>query len=308
MTDATPEVPRPTTRTVAPRRPLVAALLSVVLAGLGQLYSGRPLRGAAVFGLVVLADLIVLALSVRLPSSLQLPVIVIGLLVVVAAAAIDAARTAAHAGSSYRKHRYNHWYVYVGILVVFSLVVEPTLLHWVKAHIIEAFRVASGAMQPTLKEGDYVFVVPTTEVRRGDVVVHERGNQRFLHRAVGVPRDTVEMRAGQLLVNGGRYPEPYAEPIREKENVLLADARWQRRYLVQGSDTSLYMPTMRDWGPIVIPAASYFVLGDNRGESWDSRALGFVPGNSIRARATTIYFSRDPDRGIRWNRVGLGVQ
>jgi signal peptidase I len=308
MTDPTPQVPRPTVPTFTPRRPLVAALLSILLAGLGQLYSGRPIRGAAVFAFVVLADLIVLALGVRLAPRLQLPVIVIGLLVVVAVATVDAARTAASAGSSYRKHRYNHWYVYAGILVVFTLVVEPALIHWMNAHVVEAFRIASGAMQPTLKEGDYVFVVPTTEIRRGDVVVHERGGQRFLHRAIGLPRDTVEMRSGEMLINGARYAEPYAEPVRETENVQLAEAKWQRRYLVQGSDTSLYRPTMKDWGPIVIPAASYFVLGDNRGESSDSRALGFVPGNSIRARATTIYFSRDPDRGIRWDRVGLAVQ
>jgi signal peptidase I len=246
-------------------------------------------------------------MGVALPPRLQLPVIVIGLLVVIALAAIDAARTADSAGSSYRKHRYNHWYVYLAILLIFTLVVEPALLHEVKAHIIEAFRVASGAMQPTLKEGDYVFVVPTAEIRRGDVVVHQQGTQRFLHRAIGLPLDTVEMRSGDLLINGARYSEPYAEPVRENENVQLIEAKWQRRYLVQGSDTLLYRPTMKDWGPIVIPAASYFVLGDNRGESWDSRALGFVPGNSIRARATTIYFSMDPDTGIRWNRLGLAV-
>jgi signal peptidase I len=233
---------------------------------------------------------------------------VIGALVVIAVAAIDAARTAASAGSSYRKHRYNRWYVYAGLFVVNAVVVQPAFRHWVNAHIIEAFRIASGAMEPALKEGDYVFVVPTTEIRRGDVVVHDRGTQKLLQRAIGLPRDTIEMRSGELLINGARYSEPYAKPVREDDTLQLAEANWQRRYLVKGSDTSLYRPTMKDWGPIVIPAASYFVLGDNRSESLDSRAFGFVPGNSVRARATTIYFSRDPDTGIRWNRVGLGVQ
>jgi signal peptidase I len=255
-----------------------------------------------------LADLVGLTLVVHLPARLQPPAFLIGALVVIAVTAIDAARTAASAGSSYRKHRYNRWYVYAGLFVVFAFVVQPAFLHWLKTHIVEAFRIASGPMEPTLKEGDYVFAVPTTEIRRGDVVVYGRGTQTFLHRAIGLPLDTIEMRSGELLINGARYSEPYAEPVRENENVQLAEAKWQRRYLVQGSDTSLYRPTMKDWGPIVIPVGSYFVLGDNRGESWDSRALGFVPGNSIRARATTIYFSRDPDRGIRWNRVGLGVQ
>lgn len=307
MTNAAPQVPQPSEPTVTPPRPWIAALLSVLVAGLGQIYSGRSIRGASVFGLVVLADLLVLKMGVALPARLQLPVIVLGSLVVLALAAIDAARTAYSAASTYRRHRYNRWYVYIAIFVMVGLVLEPALLHEVRAHIIEAFRITSGAMQPTLMEGDHVFVVPTTVIHRGDAVVHERGTQRFLHRAIGLPFDTVEMRSGEVFINGTRYPEPYAQPVRDNENVQLDEAKWQRDYLVQGSDTSHYRPTMKDWGPLVVPAASYFLLGDNRGESWDSRALGFVPRSSISARATTIYFSKDPDTGIRWNRMGLAV-
>lgn len=75
---------------------------------------------------------------------------------------------------------------------------------------------------------------------------------------------------------------------------------WQLRYYV-GSDSAHYHPTTHDWGPVVVPSAHFFVMGDNRDESYDSRFYGFVPFRNVEGRPRLVYFSYDSDSiVIRW--------
>jgi signal peptidase I len=138
-------------------------------------------------------------------------------------------------------------------------------------------------------------------------------SKNFVKRLVGVPGDTLEMKFGDLYVNGLRqdehryvtHSEPEADPI-------AVDFEWQKKYLVRTAEAAGAPPTRNNWGPLVVPPDEYFVLGDNRDNSLDSRYWQFVPDSLIRGRPMFVYYSYDPDSldrmswltRIRWTRIG----
>jgi len=161
-------------------------------------------------------------------------------------------------------------------------------------------------MEPTLLQGDFILAKPLRRApERGDIVVYRRRGLAFMKRVVGLPADTLSMQNGTLLVNGLSVAEPYASH-RHEGSLFDQDFLWQREYVAPGVDRVTYHPTLTFWGPIVVPPRAYFVLGDNRGESADSRYTGFVPADSAIQRPTVIYLSRDRETGhIRWDRIGI---
>jgi signal peptidase I len=131
-----------------------------------------------------------------------------------------------------------------------------------------------------------------------------------IKRVVGLPGDTLAMVDGVLLRNRVPVAEPYTQLTDSLGAVShhLEDGRaWHLAHLVR-KDATAYRPTMRNWGPIVVPEDSAFVLGDNRDESFDSRFWGAVGIDRIRGRPIAAYFSIEtkPDGGsaIRWERIG----
>lgn len=216
-----------------------------------------------------------------------------------------------------------------------SIAVALVIWLLLRTFLIEAFRIPSGSMENTLLVGDFLFVnkalygaeVPFThlhlpvvrEPRRGDVIVFdsvepETPDLKVVKRLVGVPGDTLWMEGGDLYRNGRRLEEPWAihtDPTRSEDPFQRARMRdWQLKYLV-GRDPDTYEPDLHDWGPIVVPPDSFFVMGDNRDSSYDSRYWGFLPRENVRGRPIVIYFSYDPSSykplpffsAIRWHRL-----
>jgi signal peptidase I len=205
-----------------------------------------------------------------------------------------------------------------------------------RTFIIEAFRIPSSSMENTLLVGDFLFVnkalygaeVPFTgkhlpafrEPRRGDILVFdsvepETPGMKIVKRLIGLPGDTLAMEGGDLYRNGKKVDEPYAvrgDPTRsEPDPFQRAKMRnWQVRYLIQ-RDKSTYQPDLHDWGPIVVPPDSFFMMGDNRDSSYDGRYWGFLPRKNVRGRPLLVYFSYDHDSykplpflsAIRWGRL-----
>ena len=159
---------------------------------------------------------------------------------------------------------------------------------------VQAFRIPSQSMEDTLLIGDHLFVskflygaeIPFTggvrlpgfrDPERGDVIVFRfprDPNQDYIKRCVGVPGDVVEYRDKVLYVNGQRQVEPY---------VKLADGE-------------RVDPGRDGFGPITVPQGKYFMMGDNRDRSSDSRVWGFVDHSELRGKAIFIYWSWDSDR------------
>ncbi len=201
----------------------------------------------------------------------------------------------------------------------------------VRAFFVEAFKIPSGSMEGTLLVGDFLLVnkmlygaeVPFTnkslpalrEPRVGDVVVFqwpEDQTKNFVKRLVGVAGDTVEMRRGTLLRNGREQRERYAVRGEPGFDPGGDEFRWQRDFLAPEVDARRYHPSRNNWGPLVVPRDHYFVLGDNRDNSLDSRYWGFVHDSLVRGSPIFVYYSYAPDSGatfdwltnVRWQRLG----
>jgi signal peptidase I len=235
-------------------RPWIAAVLNVALTGLGYLYAGRPWRaGLALAALYVWVVALVL-LSFAAPSAF----VRVGLLILALGAPyvllpLDAARVARRQVVHEGKRWYQRWYILLATWVIAALVGQGAVLNWIKAHVAEAFRIPTGSMGPTLVAGDLVLASPRARdpIRRDDVVIYRvpDDENRFVHRAVGIPGDTLVMRSFRLSVNGRPYEGPQVLPVAggapdHPDQAFV----WQRTRLVAGSDTSAYRPTYGTWG------------------------------------------------------------
>ena len=211
----------------------------------------------------------------------------------------------------------------VFVVKIFVLVVV------IRVFLVATFVITSGSMENTLLEGDFLVVnraaigsrIPFTgvripgysEPRRGDILVfdppHEDG-MTVVKRLVGMPGDTLQMRAGVLYVDGIAQDEPYVVRSGQRD---VADPKmlWQRERLVGGPRQD-YRPTRDNWGPIAVPEGRYFMLGDNRDASLDSRFWGFLERWRFEGRAVIIYYSYDRQsfrpfpwiRDMRASRIG----
>ena len=214
-----------------------------------------------------------------------------------------------------------------------SIVIAIVIWLVLRTFVVEAFRIPSGSMENTLLKGDFLFVnkavygaaVPFTDVhlpafrdpRRNDIVVFDSKEQPGLDivkRLIGVPGDTLAMRAGKLYRNGQLVPEPYAlnsSPDRSESPEMREKMRaWQVQHLagISGKD---YQPDLHDWGPVVVPPDSLFMMGDNRDDSYDSRYWGFLGRDRVRGTPLIVYYSYNPDSwkslpflsAIRWGRI-----
>ena len=209
------------------------------------------------------------------------------------------------------------------------------LVAWLllRTFLVASFRITSGSMENTLLVADWLFVakplygaeVPLIhahlpafrEPRRGEILVFDSVEQpglAIVKRLIGIPGDTLEMRGGSLIRNRQPVAEPYVrhvDPTRSESPEMRAKMRaWQVRRLVT-ADTASYAPDLQDWGPIVVPTDSLFMMGDNRDESYDSRYWGFLPRANVEGTPVVIYFSYDPTSykplpfvsAVRWSRL-----
>jgi len=181
----------------------------------------------------------------------------------------------------------------------------------IRTFVVEPFRIPSGSMEDTLLVGDQLFVnrfiyglhIPFTNARplalrqprHGDIVVFVPPHQRdkdFIKRVIGIPGDTIEIRKNVLYLNGKAQVEPY----------------------VMHKDQGRVTPNMSTVPKFIVPAGKYFMMGDNRDRSSDSRIWGFAAKEDLKGKALFIFFSSDasqprynPFTWIRWKRLFKGV-
>ena len=211
-----------------------------------------------------------------------------------------------------------------------SLVVAFVLFIFIRSFLIHTFVIISGSMEETLLVGDLLLVnraavgspVPGTpwripgysKVKRGDVLVFDPPHEpdlKLVKRLMGLPGDTIEMRNKVFYVNGKPLEEPYTKHSdpRDDPHPWMS---WQQEYLLPDHANGSYAPTRDNWGPLVIPEDRYFMLGDNRDTSLDSRYWGFLEGWRLEGRAVLVYFSYNKLslrpfpwlKEIRWGRIG----
>lgn len=221
-----------------------------------------------------------------------------------------------------------------------------------RAFIAEAYRIPSGSMIPTLLVGDWLFVnkmvygphVPFTssrlpgysEPKKGDVVVFVSPYQAdqlatgddptptLVKRLIGTGGDTLYMRHAVLFVNGVESDRPASAIAPSLQTPASPDYpdqvfAWQNRYALSSSrfGAAPAEPSHDNWGPIVVPVNHFFMMGDNRYDSKDSRYWGFVPRDNVRGRPMLVYYSYNADDSdrplpfitdIRWSRLGHWIR
>lgn len=262
-----------------PRQPWLAGALSFLAPGLGQLYNGQVRRGLIALGLASAWQIMGIGAA---EAFRWWAVSLAGYVLFCCAAGLDALR-AAKALRDFRPGRWNGPVLYTGCAVVLATV--SLLAGLAERALFPVYTVAQTSMRPTLRTGDRVrsqALRPRDIIRRGQLVVFgsSSGGAAIVKRVVGLPGEVVEVEDGLVYVNGDPIDEGY--------------------YAVRGKDSkSLDMPAAR------LAPDEYYVLGDNRFASFDSRSFG--PVNRSRMLATPLYivYSISNDGEWRGDRVGL---
>ena len=186
-----------------------------------------------------------------------------------------------------------------------SIIVAIILALIIRTFIVQAFKIPSGSMEDTLAIGDHILVskfiygmkIPLTNTRflkirdpkRGDVMVFEYPedpSKDFIKRVIGTPGDTIEVKEKKVYVNGALYENPHEV---HKEPDMYPKEQNPRDNM----------------GPVKVPAGSYFMMGDNRDRSYDSRFWGFVKSDKIKGLAFIKYWSWDNEHfTVRWRNIG----
>ncbi len=185
-----------------------------------------------------------------------------------------------------------------------SLIIAVVLALFVRTWVFQAFKIPTGSMEPNLLIGDHLIVnkmvfapgaagperviLPTRDIRRGDIVVFkypEAPDRDFIKRVIGLPGDRLELRRKELFINDQKVDESWAHyqaPASAESFGASGDLR-------------------EFYGPVTVPPGQYFMMGDNRDNSEDSRYWGFLPATYVKGKALFIYFSFDD--GVRWERL-----
>jgi len=188
-----------------------------------------------------------------------------------------------------------------------SLVIAVSLALFVRTFVFQAFKIPTGSMEPNLLVGDHLIVnkmvfaptatgleraiLPHRDIHRGDVIVFKfpkDPTRDFIKRVIGLPGDQLELKRKKLYINGQELSEPYVHflaPLSPESDKRSDDLR-------------------EEYGPVTVPASQYFMMGDNRDNSEDSRYWGFMPASYVKGQALFIYFSVGESIGdVQWKRL-----
>jgi signal peptidase I len=309
------------------RKPWVAFLLTQLCPGLGQLYNG-DLRWTAIS--FVASFLVALGSTIWLFDTLGKLLFAVALgLLVDTILSVQAYLRAKRIGAM-ELRAYQRWWVYL----LFTLVLYgvPDGYGLLMPSRIRSFQIPSESMVPNLLVGDRLvadgWAYWHADPQRGDIVVFDYPRDpaiKFVKRLVGLPGDKVELKRGELYLNGQLVPS------RRSESPILRQDGWQvTEYLeTLGTVTHTLQRSQPendgDFGPVEVPPGKFFMMGDNRDRSSDSRVWGFVSRDQLIGRMAYVYFSWDSDAyhkmraenprdlgaallaGTRWSRIGMPV-
>ena len=193
-----------------------------------------------------------------------------------------------------------------------SICVAVILALFVRTFLVQAFKIPTGSMENNLLIGDHLLVnkfvfaptmsglertlLPIDPIERGDIVVFkypEEPERDFIKRIIGLPGDVIELRQKRVYINDQRLDESYVHYLIPPDEHAAEDFDVRVRY-----------------GPVTVPPDMYFMMGDNRDNSQDSRYWGFMPRSYVKGKALFVYFSLGEDAGlsgllsgVRWNRI-----
>jgi len=266
------------------------------LPGLGQIYNVQLKKGIVFFLVQLTFPIVLLLLGIldHFSGAVFFAVINLGIYLFIAGDAFVVARKK---GEAHLK-QYNRGYAYslfliiaIAISVVFDAVVKDRLYPY------KAYKIPTGAMYPTINVGDHIIAdmkyYAEHEPERGDMAIFpypEDRSRSFIKRITAVGGDVIEGRDKVIYLNGSPLVEPYVHYDDEEIKAGGHDPR-------------------DNFGPLTVPENKYFMMGDNRDKSYDSRYWGFVDSDDLLGKPLYVYFSWDGKRHtIRFERIGKSVK
>jgi signal peptidase I len=253
-------------------------MLSLITPGLGQLYNAQHGKAALFYACALLFYPTISLSSIMLHFNGMLLLLVL-VICFLALMLFDAAY------SAYRLQRvklriYHRSEVYLGILLIHLFAVAPLMESVLFPRPIKAYKISSAAMEPAVEEGDRIIAslrhYAAYSPRRGDIVVFtfpKDPSKDFIKRIIGLPGEEIEIQEGKVRINRQVFPYPW------RTHPVPVNVREQETF-----------------GPVIIPAGKYFVMGDNREHSYDSHSWGLVDASHIKGKALYIYWARDKAR------------
>ncbi len=198
---------------------------------------------------------------------------------------------------SYFLEKYNRWYIYLFVFIISSIAIRPIIADGLKRNIVQAYKLYSTSMNPTLLMGDCIlvnkFIYKHLKPKRGDIIAlpfPEDISKTFIERIIGIGGDIIEIRDKQVFINDSEFKEVYKITL---DNRIISGKASPRD----------------NFGPFKIPQDSLFVMGDNRDNSYDSRFWGVIKKTEAQGKAISIYWSWDKEKlQIRWDRIGNKIR
>lgn len=279
------------------RFPFISGIFSLLLPGLGQLYNGQLRKGVIFFLSIIFIDFIFFLFSVfkSFPGlALYVVLEIFVRLFIIADALYYSIKS-----ENYVKQKYNNWKVYLAAVVFAWLFFTFFPIREIIS--LETSRVVSRSMQPTIQPEDYVMIdegaYNQDSPDYGDIVsfIDIRSGEIWAFRIVGLPGDTVQIQDEFVSINGN-------PPDIQLLNPDAAHTYLYSESLPNDKVIYVYKFIIPDEGVVIntdklfIPDDTYYVLGDNRSDAYDSRYIGLIDKNKIRGRLLYIYYSPDQDR------------
>ncbi len=302
---------------MSPRRPLLALAAALIMPGLGHVYLGDFVSGASLLLAIGLGVPVFARLALWAPSSWLCYVMLLGIVVALAlyaGSALHAFRRAKHAPDvtlhSFQRPTVYALYVAVGYAFVFEPASARARDRW-----LETFVAPSASMVPAVLPGDRFFADKTVgqsggaKLERGTIVIFTDPNDprlTFIKRIIGLAGDRIDITGPRVRVNGADLTLGPAHDAFAARHGLTAlrERGTNGPYTVlwpgDSGEANAPYPTTTYF----VPAGSVFVLGDQRAHAVDSRAFGPVPLANVKGIARQIWFSRGPNEGVRWSRIG----
>jgi signal peptidase I len=194
-----------------------------------------------------------------------------------------------------------------------SIVIAVILALFIRTFVVQAFKIPTGSMEENLLIGDHLLVnkfamgptasgierqlLPVNTIKRGDIIVFKypvEPERDFIKRVIGLPGETLEVRQKAIYINGTALNEPYV-------HFLQPPSSNSEFHEVTSSDVR------ENYGPVTVPPNQYFVMGDNRDNSQDSRYWGFLPRENVKGKALIIYWSYEADRDAYQDESATGT-
>ncbi|MDR0232054.1 MAG: signal peptidase I [Dysgonamonadaceae bacterium] len=285
---------------INPRKAIFAFLLSAIVPGLGQLYNGQ-LKKALIFSLGTLTyslGINILGLKIHF----WIYVIALAVLVILRLFIAIEATVTANKSKEYELKSYNKWYVYLLSIVIWYFTVSMfERIASETQYIISIVRSNSGF--PTVVAGDYILgdygFYNSQEPTYGDLVILSMPNgERYIYRIIGMPNDTLSIENQLVKYNDKELSSKlistlFYEKYEMEEFVEILPNGVEYKFVRSKTPFFQENDTIEE---IIVPNNSYFLLGDNRNFSFDSRFIGFVQREQIQGKLVSIYFSKDLKR------------